>query len=230
MKEVNDYTLALDEKKVCGYENIPVRLIKDGPFVTLVLPGTNHRVVAMSGGLLCGSCIIACAFCNNAVSVGVCLALSGVGLSMTYMPVVIALNDFFKGQFVLVNTIASYGFIAGSMVLPVIMERSFEAYGYAGAFVILGGIALNLVVCGATIRNAPSNAATNEGESHDKVNQESSEQIEGIHYEDEDNKEEEKEEHNAKKENEEKDDSEDCVSEQQSLIPAERRTISILVD
>ena len=30
MKEVHDHMLALDEKKACGYDNIPVRLIKDG--------------------------------------------------------------------------------------------------------------------------------------------------------------------------------------------------------
>ena len=49
-----------------------------GPFVTLVLSKTNHRFVAMLGGVLCGSCIIACAFFKNTVTVGVCLALSGI--------------------------------------------------------------------------------------------------------------------------------------------------------
>ncbi|XP_030849713.1 monocarboxylate transporter 2-like [Strongylocentrotus purpuratus] len=109
------------------------------PFVTLVLKKINHRVVAMLGGVLCGSCIIASAFFKNSVTVGVCLALSGVGLSMTYMPTVIALNDFFREKFVLMNTITLYGYTTGSMLLPIIMERSFEAYGYVGAFIILGG-------------------------------------------------------------------------------------------
>ncbi|XP_030849700.1 monocarboxylate transporter 12-B-like [Strongylocentrotus purpuratus] len=130
------------------------------PFVTLVLPKINHRFVAMLGGGLCGLCIIASAFFKNSVAVGIFLASSGVGLSMTFMPTVIALNDFFREKFVLVNTITLYGYTAGSMLLPIVMERSFEAYGYVGAFIILGGITFNLVACGATIRKAPRNAAT----------------------------------------------------------------------
>ncbi|XP_788793.3 monocarboxylate transporter 4-like [Strongylocentrotus purpuratus] len=88
---------------------------------------------------------------------------------MAYMPTILALNDFFRENFVLVNTITLYGYTAGSMLLPIVTERSFEAYGYAGAFIILGGIALNLVVCGTTIRKSLRNAATNEGEIHDEV-------------------------------------------------------------
>ena len=36
--------------------------------------------------------------------------------------------------------------------LPVIVERSLEAYGFSGAFLILGGICLNTVACGAAMR------------------------------------------------------------------------------
>ncbi|XP_011664346.2 monocarboxylate transporter 12-like [Strongylocentrotus purpuratus] len=182
----------------------------------------------MLGGVLCGSCIIASAFFKNSVTVGVCLALSGVGLSMTYMPMVIALNDFFREKFVLMNTITLYGYTAGSMLLPIVMERSFEAYGYVGAFIILGGIAFNLVVCGAMIQKAPRNAATNEGKSYNKVNEkqkclsegESSKQAESIRYHEEE-EEEEKEEHE-----EEEEDSEECVLEERRLIQNERRNIN----
>ena len=71
---------------------------------------------------------------------------------MAYMPVVLLLNDYFPDKFIMLNTIALFGSTAGAMVLPVITERAFEAYGYEGAFVILGGIVLNVVVCGAAVR------------------------------------------------------------------------------
>ena len=153
---------------------------------------------------------------------------AGVGLSMTNMPTMIALNDFFRENFVLVNTITLYGYTAGSMLLPIVMERSFEAYGYEGAFIILGGIALNLVVCGATIRKAPQNAATNKGKRHVIVNEkqkclskgEPSRQTEGIRYREE----EEEVEQEEKEEDEE--DSEDRVLEERHLIQTERRNIS----
>ena len=35
---------------------------------------------------------------------------------------------------------------------PLIVERSLEAYGFYGAFLIMGGLSLNAIVCGATVR------------------------------------------------------------------------------
>ncbi|XP_030849699.1 monocarboxylate transporter 3-like [Strongylocentrotus purpuratus] len=208
--------------------SLPAALMYLGcPVVALFLPKINHRVVAMLGGVLCGSGIIACAFIKNRVTVGFCLALSGVGLSMSFMPTILALNDFFGEQFVLMNTIASYGYTAGSMLLPVVMEWSFEAYGYAGAFLILGGIALNLVACGATIRKTLLNAATNKDNIHDKVKEkqkclpkgESAKQTEGNRYREEEEDEEKEE------QEEQEEDIEECVSEERRLIQTERRNV-----
>ena len=50
------------------------------------------------------------------------------------------------------NTIASYGTTAGVMFLPVVAERSLEAYGYSGVFMILGAIMFHKVAGGAAIR------------------------------------------------------------------------------
>ncbi|XP_041480288.1 monocarboxylate transporter 12-like isoform X2 [Lytechinus variegatus] len=122
----------------------------------------------MSGGLMCGLSLITCAFFKTTVTVGVCLALSGVGLAMANMPSVLAVNDHFREEFVFWSTVASYGYAAGSMLLPIVIERSLQAYGYEGAFLILGGIALHLVVCGATIRRK-GDTNTNQGNSRDKV-------------------------------------------------------------
>ena len=153
---------------------------------------------------------------------------AGVGLSMTYLPTVIALNDFFREKFVLMNTITLYGYTTGSMLLPIVIERSLEAYGYEGAFIILGGIAFNLVACGATIHKAPRNATTNGGNSYNEVNEkqkclfegESSKQTESIRYHEEE-EEEEKEE-----EEEEEEDGEESVLEERHLIQSERRNIN----
>ena len=141
----------------------------------------------------------------------------------------IALNDFFREKFVLVHTITLYGYTTGSMLLPIVMERSFEAYGYVGAFIILGGIAFNLVACGATIHKAPINAATNGGNSYNEVNEkqkclfegESSKQTESFRYH-----EEEEEEDEEKQEEEEEEDGEKSVLEERRLIRNERRNIN----
>ncbi|XP_041465951.1 monocarboxylate transporter 14-like [Lytechinus variegatus] len=85
---------------------------------------------------------------------------------MSYMSTVLALNEFFPENFIFVNSFSLYGYTAGSIILPIITERSLEAYGYSGAFVILGALNLNLVACGATLRKAPrenTTSITNEG-------------------------------------------------------------------
>ncbi|XP_063970875.1 monocarboxylate transporter 7-like [Lytechinus pictus] len=135
------------------------------PFVTLALRRVSHRPVAMSGGLLSALCFIACAFLKTTATVGICLALSGVGMAMTYLPTVLALNDYFKDTFVLWSTVASYGYISGSLLLPILTERSLPAYGYQGEFIIFGGVALHLLVCGATLRKATDRSVngTSEG-------------------------------------------------------------------
>ncbi|XP_041466541.1 monocarboxylate transporter 5-like [Lytechinus variegatus] len=134
------------------------------PIIIIFLKKMDRRVIAMIGGLICGSCMIACSFFTNIVVVGILLALSGAGLSMSYMPTVLALNEFFPENFVFANSISLYGYTAGSILLPIITERSLVAYGYSGAYVILGSLALNLVACGATLRKAPRDNTTNEGE------------------------------------------------------------------
>ncbi|XP_041483269.1 monocarboxylate transporter 12-like [Lytechinus variegatus] len=122
------------------------------PLVTLLLRRASSRSIAMSGGLLSGMCFVISAFLKTTVTVGVCLALSGVGLAMTNMPTSIAVNDFFREDFVFWSTVAGYGYTAGAMVLPIVTEKSFQAYGYEGVFMILGGVVLHLLVCGAAIR------------------------------------------------------------------------------
>ncbi|XP_041467314.1 monocarboxylate transporter 14-like [Lytechinus variegatus] len=131
------------------------------PIVIMCLKKMNRRVIAMIGGLLCGTCMIACSFFTNIVVVGVLLALSGAGLSMSYMPTVLVLNEFFPENFVFANSISLYGYTAGSILLPIITERSLVAYGYSGAYIILGALTLNLVACGATLRKAPRENTTN---------------------------------------------------------------------
>ena len=71
---------------------------------------------------------------------------------MAYMPVVLLLNEYFPDKFVIYNIYSLFGYTAGAMVLPVITERALEAYDYEGAFLILGGITLHLMVCGAAVR------------------------------------------------------------------------------
>jgi len=49
--------------------------------------------------------------------------------------------------------IATSGVGFGGFLFPTIIEVLFMQYGFMGAFLILGGILLNLAVCGALFRS-----------------------------------------------------------------------------
>lgn len=64
----------------------------------------------------------------------------------------VSLNTCFPKSLIFVTTVTQLGSMFGSLVMPVIVERSLDAYGYSGALLILGGITLHVVVAGAVIR------------------------------------------------------------------------------
>eukprot|EP00057_Strongylocentrotus_purpuratus_P011136 XP_011665610.1 PREDICTED: monocarboxylate transporter 7-like [Strongylocentrotus purpuratus] len=127
-------------------------MLFSGPFVSLVLQRVDHRLVAMSGGVISVVCLVSCGFISNITGLGITMALSGIGRCCVYLPISLLINQYFKENFVLMNTIGSYGSIIGVVFLPVITERSLEAYGYCGVFMILGAIMFHNVAGAAAIR------------------------------------------------------------------------------
>ena len=73
-------------------------------------------------------------------------------MCLTYFPIQVSLNDYCAKSFIFSNTLTIFGSTCGAFLVPVIVERSLEAYGYTGAFLILGGICLHTIVCGAVVR------------------------------------------------------------------------------
>ena len=77
-------------------------------------------------------------------------------MCMTMYPACVLMNDYFGDRFLFWNSVSNLGILAGAFTLPLVVERSLEAYGYHGAFLIMGGLALNSVVCGAGMRSKES--------------------------------------------------------------------------
>ena len=60
-------------------------------------------------------------------------------MSLSVYPILVTLNECFGESFVFWNTVANFGSTTGAFVMPVVVERSLEAYGFQGAFLIMGG-------------------------------------------------------------------------------------------
>ncbi|XP_071487379.1 monocarboxylate transporter 5-like [Diadema antillarum] len=97
------------------------------------------RILTVVGSILCSVSLICASLVEN-------LFVLGVLMFMT------ALNDYFPESFIFYTTLSTFGETIGAFYLPVIAERSLEAYGLSGAFLILGGICLNVVPCALTLR------------------------------------------------------------------------------
>ena len=97
------------------------------------------------------------------------------------------LHDYFPITFVTVNTITQFGATVGAFTLPVIVERSLEAYGYNGAFLILGGICLNALPLAVALRPRNNNGSSemeqgpreeSQGELHEFLEEETDNSVE----------------------------------------------------
>ncbi|XP_054768658.2 monocarboxylate transporter 2-like isoform X1 [Lytechinus pictus] len=112
------------------------------------------RVMAVIGAILASSGIIIAGYLTSVTALGFCLALTGFGLSMGYLPTKVLLNDYFQGRFVLMNAIGNLGSTAGALLVPVIIERALDAYGFSGSMLILGGISMHAIAASCALRSA----------------------------------------------------------------------------
>ncbi|XP_041481692.1 monocarboxylate transporter 12-like [Lytechinus variegatus] len=122
------------------------------PVAGLLMRVVNPRVLAMTGGVLSAVPIICAPLAESVYVLGFMLAVTGFGMSLTYFPIMVSINNYFARSFIFSNTLTIFGTTCGAFLVPVIVERSLEAYGYSGAFLILGGISLHILVCGAIVR------------------------------------------------------------------------------
>eukprot|EP00057_Strongylocentrotus_purpuratus_P031154 XP_783743.2 PREDICTED: monocarboxylate transporter 12-like [Strongylocentrotus purpuratus] len=135
---------------VCG---LPTTLMYfSAPVGGLLMKVVNPRIMAISGGILSAVSIICSPLAGSIYILGIMLALTGFGMSLTYFPIIVSLNIYCAKSFIFANTLTIFGSTCGAFLVPIIVERSLEAYGYTGAFLILGGICLHTLVCGAVVR------------------------------------------------------------------------------
>eukprot|EP00057_Strongylocentrotus_purpuratus_P004368 XP_003728546.1 PREDICTED: monocarboxylate transporter 4 [Strongylocentrotus purpuratus] len=110
------------------------------------------RMIALIGAFLSSAFLIAAGFTTSIPELGLCLSLTGVGLSMGYLSTKVLLNEYFKRSYVLMAAVTNLGSTTGAFIAPFVIERSLEAYGYIGAMLILAAFSLHAIPASATLR------------------------------------------------------------------------------
>ncbi|XP_071494457.1 monocarboxylate transporter 12-like [Diadema antillarum] len=142
-----------DYKTMAMICSMPATLMYfSAPLAHLLLRVVNARVLAVIGGFLSAVPLMCFPFIESVIPLALLTSAIGFGMSITVFPLFVAINDYYPTSFIFYNTLTLFGSTFGAFCLPVIVERSLEAYGQSGAFLILGGICLNAVACGAVVR------------------------------------------------------------------------------
>lgn len=140
----------------------------------------SHRSVVFTGGLMCSLGVVLGAFARNLtelyLTVGVlngkcskrppsagrarnvthriCLSplVAGFGYALTWTPTVTMLGLYFEKRRPVANAVASSGECILTFVLTPLFQLLIDSFSWRGALLILGGLQLNLCVCGMLLR------------------------------------------------------------------------------
>ncbi|GFO46887.1 monocarboxylate transporter 12-like [Plakobranchus ocellatus] len=124
-----------------------------GPFSSSLVSRFGHRRVVIAGSIVCSAAFFASCF---APSVYVLIALvsvpGGLGMGMQSFPHISMIPLYFKKRRSFAMGIAVSGVGFGSFVYPPFLAWLEEQYNWRGAMIIISGLILNVILCGAILR------------------------------------------------------------------------------
>ncbi|XP_044049848.1 monocarboxylate transporter 13 [Siniperca chuatsi] len=113
----------------------------------------SHRPVVIMGGLLCSIGVVFGTFARNLIELYLTVGfLNGFGYALTWTPTVTMLGLYFEQRRPMANALASAGECILTFVLTPLFQLLIDSYSWRGALLILGGLQLNLCVCGMLLR------------------------------------------------------------------------------
>ncbi|XP_061191852.1 monocarboxylate transporter 12-like [Saccostrea echinata] len=124
-----------------------------GPIASAIVTKLGCRKAQILGGLITSVGVLASAFVD---SIGlICFTfgfVAGFGLSIGYVNSLVIVAYYFEKKRSLATGLSVCGSGIGTFAFAPFLEFLIEEYGWRGSFVILSGVTLNLVVCGALMR------------------------------------------------------------------------------
>ncbi|KFP09376.1 Monocarboxylate transporter 2, partial [Egretta garzetta] len=113
----------------------------------------THRAVVITGGLLAFSGMALGFLGLNMVWMYATTGfLQGLGISFSWTPAISIVSHYFSKKRALANAIASAGECAFAFTFGPFFQWLISQYGWRGALLIIGGIQLNICVCGVLMR------------------------------------------------------------------------------
>ncbi|NXC04316.1 MOT2 protein, partial [Orthonyx spaldingii] len=118
----------------------------------------THQTVVITGELLAFSGMALGFFgLNMAWMYAMTGFLQGLGISFSWTPAISIVSHYFSKKRALANAIASAGECAFAFTFGPFFQWLISQYGWKGALLIIGGIQLNICVCGVLMQPLASN-------------------------------------------------------------------------
>ncbi|XP_064649285.1 monocarboxylate transporter 13-like [Lineus longissimus] len=126
-----------------------------GPFASFLVGHFGDRKVVIVGGLLAAVGLISSSFVENVYVLMVTYGIiTGVGFSFCFNSMATVPMFFFTPESAgLAIGLAMSGGGCGSFIMPLLIQYLVKIFGWKGSLLILGGLTLNVVVCGALLRS-----------------------------------------------------------------------------
>uniref|UniRef100_A0A3B3X9D3 Major facilitator superfamily (MFS) profile domain-containing protein n=1 Tax=Poecilia mexicana TaxID=48701 RepID=A0A3B3X9D3_9TELE len=113
----------------------------------------SHRAVVISGGLICSAAVVFGALARSLTELYITVGfLNGFGYALTWTPTVTMLGLYFDRRRPVANALASAGECILTFSLTPLFQLLIDSFSWRGALLILGGLQLNLCVCGMLLR------------------------------------------------------------------------------
>ena len=124
-----------------------------GPIASALTTRYGCRRTTIVGGLIASFGFVTSAFAPNIEVLCITFGLiAGFGLSMVYVPAVIIVAFYFHKKRAFATGLAVAGSGIGTFLFAPLTEWLIEMYTWKGALIVIGGIMLNIVACGAVFR------------------------------------------------------------------------------
>ena len=124
-----------------------------GPIASALTNKYGCRTVTITGSVIAGFGFILSSFMDSIEKLCFTFGIiAGFGLSMVYVPAVVVVAYYFEKKRAFATGIAVAGSGIGTFVFAPLTECLIEWYTWKGAVLIMGGIMLNIIVCGAVFR------------------------------------------------------------------------------
>ncbi|XP_072022402.1 monocarboxylate transporter 2-like [Amphiura filiformis] len=131
-----------------------------GPVAGALTRSYGARRMVISGGFIAATGLASASLSTSPVHLCLALTCSGLGHGLSVLPSVEPIVYHFPEGFALANGIALGGASVGMMVLPPVLEKFVELYGWRGTLLLLGALDLHIVFAGALMRMPQEHQST----------------------------------------------------------------------